>query len=108
MKVPDELVEEALEAGCRPADGEIGLLSDSRSSKREGMRRALEAVLPKVRARLMENAEIGARAFWEAVGPPQRWEQLPDGLCDRYVREALEILEPSFDHAFPPDEEARQ
>lgn len=90
MKVPDEMVEAAYEAGWEE-DAEI---LDSVNETR--IRKALEAVLPKVRGRLLsEETNRAVRERWFDAAAEF-------GGNDRLV--ALALVEAAFDHAFPEEE----
>lgn len=87
MKVPDELVEAALEA-C-----------DGTALSKWGMSAALEAVLPKVRERLLS----GAVTLAVLENDQRRWEEMdPDHPVPLEVV-TKDRLQCAFDHAFPEE-----
>lgn len=89
MKVPEEFVEDALEAG-------FGIPASTSPLNRENMRRALEAVLPKVRERLLEGEAIRKAALANCPDE-QRWEKKREA----YEWDAHINVQAAFDHAFP-------
>jgi hypothetical protein len=93
MKVPDELVEAAVKSAGLP------------ENQGPRMRVALEAVLPKVRERVIsdEATEAAAKFVYEGEGQggPPFWEDCPNPGAHR--GEAAGTCAAAFDHAFPEE-----